>query len=1107
MKFHKNFHLVALFATMIALNAQATPVLPAQARRAVSAWAAANGSAFANPGTAVSAAPEYDADGTTVLYYKVKMSNGGLVIASPDTDLDLVVAVLENSDGTFPKGHPLPSILKADMRKRLSVIAGGVSSASVRLMSVSPMSASSQASAANLPADVKASIKAANAQWEKYGNANAMRSQSSVSDESIAPYVRKVVAGFERGGKFTHWNQSNGLGGKLCYNYYTPKNEVCGCVATAGAAIMQFFGCVSDIDERGPLDGLQTYLYGSVYPKNTIAGEIDWSGMANVTNIVDAIYEVGADGNLNITKPGVYLLDDAGRELAGRITCNLGVLAGMKWAENGPGEDSSAYLSNLAAALKAYGFDSARYVIFPDEVEDASRFFKMIYAQNWAGAPVALGILGEKVSDDEDPPGHAVIACGYAKTADDEEYCRVFMGYGGDGDAWYNFPKVSPYSIIQDAITMIGYDLSQTMDPMDVIGLGDDEINDIFNKYGTVPVCGRVNITNANVVLEFPGVSRSAGEGEDARTFTLTAKVDENGFFAVRIPAGTENLSIVHADSGATMQISPFNSAVLKDEKAQLSALEDATPAELAFIILNMTIKPTVQSAYATALRDGKALLMLSGGGSTRDNMLVDYLTYLDSTEDMASKFVMVRVSSSDPIYGDGNPSIGVFDPSTGSAEGRWWDGNGRLSYCNFIDIDGDNLDSIQYVDASVLSNNVVKVLDDGYNKYLRLHSGISVAVRAVDDAGRVLEGLGGDSLSLAYGVYTNCWTNGQVQVFAAPEKCTNSVLGVSYKCVGWSTNAADTVGSAVASCLVELSIVESVDFAWIWKIDEYRVSASSYPVDGAVTPAETWRVPGDRVTLTAAPAVGESNLYGFNYWDASDVSGASCDLADYGDFENGNCLSFTVAEPLCVVAKYKEGRPAASLPYTTNTVEVSVNNADLAQFIENGGSLSLGSNTTFDNCASIVAMTSEIVDSTGGVWKCTGYVVGGVTNSLGNGLIEEFDPSGNTSIELVWELQAPEEEPPAEPGPISIKALSRSANGEWSIAVEGAIKGCFYTLYAADDISKLAGPSNEWSAGKAETLGDNPLQATEDGEIIVFKMAPTASAQFWRVKASGNSE
>jgi hypothetical protein len=56
--------------------------------------------------------------------------------------------------------------------------------------------------------------------------------------------------------------------------------------------------------------------------------------------------------------------------------------------------------------------------------------------------------------------------------------------------------------------------------------------------------------------------------------------------------------------------------------------------------------------------------------------------------------------------------------------------------------------------------------------------------------------------------------------------------------------------------------------------------------------------------------------------------------------------------------------------------------------------------------------------------------------------------------------------------------------------------------LYAADDISKLAGASDSWTAEKVESK-----QATADGEPIVFTVTPTANAQFWRVKASGTGE
>ena len=147
MKIHRNLHVVALVAAMMALGTQAAPVSSEQVLGAVSAWAAANGAAFAGPGSAVAARPVCDDDGTNVLYWVVTMSNGGAVITSPDTDLDLVVAVLEKYDGALPEGHPLPSILKRDLRNRLAVLAQRTSaSRRPRLMAAAGAGAAEAAS-------------------------------------------------------------------------------------------------------------------------------------------------------------------------------------------------------------------------------------------------------------------------------------------------------------------------------------------------------------------------------------------------------------------------------------------------------------------------------------------------------------------------------------------------------------------------------------------------------------------------------------------------------------------------------------------------------------------------------------------------------------------------------------------------------------------------------------------------------------------------------------------------------------------------------------------------------------------------------------------------
>lgn len=1066
MKFHKKFHVVALLAAILALDAQAAEVSSVQVKRAVSAWAAANGSAFANPGSVVDATPVKDSDGT-VLYWIVTMSNGGAVIASPDTDLDLVIAVLEKSDGTFPAGHPLPSILKKDMKNRLSIIRSGSASSSssgnsgVRMASM--LNATTQSAAAELPEDVKASVEKANAQWAKYGNRNSGVSLlgASLDGGDASPYVRRIVDGFEQGGRYTHWNQGD-RDGKFLYNLYTPNNEICGCVATAGAALMQFFG-ENSLGKKHEIKAVASTLdtgctlYGQKYDCKTIPGEIDWA----------------ASQLPNYSASGTFAteLTEEQRQLLGQITYNMGVLVGMSWASTGPGGESGAYLTQLDDALKAYGFKSARYVSFTEGDTDTAQYRKTVFAQNWAGAPVALGI-----SSDEG--GHAVIACGYAKDADDDEFCRVFMGWGGSGDSWYNFPEIRSYDVIDDAITMIG-----------------------FETDSVVPVCGRANVTN--VTLTVPNgayvVNMPEEEGGDptVEPGPLSVQVDEDGYFATRIPISMTNPVIEYTNpetSGVTsMAITPFDSKVLGKEEDR-SKLEAAMPAEMMFLVLNMTVKSTVSEARAVALRDNKALMMISGAGSTREEALVDYITYLDSVEDLASKFVFIRVNSSDEtsIDGDGDPSIGIFDPADGSAELRWWESNGRLAYDNFIDYDADNLesDSIEYTftaeDTTALTNTVTDVLTKGYDQYLRNHSGITVTVVSVDaDTGA--------AVVPAYGTYENCWTNGENAVFSAPSVYTNDTAGIVYECAGWATNGLASVSNVVKGCStnIQLQAGSNVTFSWLWKVKAYRVTArttnQSLPED-AVTPSELWRAPGDRATVVA-------NFNGFNGWTVmSAVNNA--DLHNVEAIENGGALSFTVTEPIIVEAGYRAGNlaPAAPVEYS---VAISVNPIELAKFIDDSNSaLTLGTNTTYDSLARFVAQASDVVDATGGVWKCIGWVGSdGVTNSVYE-YYAVLDETEQTDIELVWEFQEPVPEIVIhDPVPVGIGGISME-NGKFSITIPNAKKGWKYYLYSSSNLSDLSGDSSTWP--KDESVGENPLEAEEDGSVV-FQSAPSGGSMFWR--------
>ena len=1081
MKFHKKFHVVALLAAILALNAQAAEVSSAQVTRAVSAWAAANGSAFANPGSVIGATPVKDSDGT-VLYWVVKMSNGGAVIASPDTDLDLVIAVLEKSDGTFPAGHPLPSILKKDMKNRLSIVRGGaasgVASSASGVRSASMLSVSTQSTSGfELPEAVKASVRRANAQWEKYGSLNARVNLlgESLQGGDASPYVRKIVDGFETGGRYTHWNQSESSDGKPLYNLYTPNNEVCGCVATAGAAIMQFFGENSfgkkheDIGEVESTDEGGCSLHGKkLEGLKTMSGEVDWA----------TIQLPDYSGN------GLFAtaLSEEQRQLIGRITYNIGVLVGMSWAEDGPGEESGAPLSQLDDALKAYGFKSARYVSFPEGVtgtaQDPAHFRKVVFAQNWANAPVALGI--SYVDDEGKTHGHAVIACGYAKDGDDDEFSRVFMGWGGYGDAWYNLPGIEEYELVDEAITMIGFETDQV-----------------------VPVCGKANVTNASLTIPNGAYSVEMDEESGEATVVtanLSVPVDGKGYFAARIPISMKNPVIEYTNPETSdvtsMAIAPFDSKVLEKEE-DLTKLEAATPAEMMFLVLNMAVKSTVASAREVALRDNKALLMVSGAGSVREAALIDYITHLDDTEDLASRFVLVRVNSADDAsgVGDGDPSIGVFDPADGSAELRWCKENGRLAYENFVDEDkvfdaGRVVYTFDAENTEVLTNSVDIVLAKGYDQYLRNHSGIAVSVVSVDaDTGA--------AVVPAYGTYENCWTNGENAVFSAPSVYTNESAGIMYECFGWSTNALASVSNAVKGCVADIVLQAdcNVTFSWLWKVKAYRVTARPATDNlgaDAVTPSELWRVPGDRATVVA-------NFAGFNGWtvySGSSATGSELNPDNIDARDNGGAFSFTVREPVFVEAAYRDenGAPANPEEYS---VQVSVNPEELAEFIGTGdSSLTLRDNTTYDPLASFAALASDITDATGGVWRCTGWVgADGVTNSV-SGSYAKLNGSAQSYIELVWEYQEPVPEIVVlDPVPVSIGGVSQ-VDGKWAITIPNAKKGWKYYLYSSSDLSRLSGDSSSWP--KDESVGENPQEATDDGNVV-FKSIPVGGSMFWR--------
>ena len=388
----------------------ARSVTEAEALAAAGAWSARNGhlvskaaatSAVGSPEAVCGASGE-------VLFYLVPAANGEQTLAvAGETRLEPILAVFSGAGSAG--GAAMVDILRADAAGRLAALESGT-------VEVARLAASAEAATPE------------EARWaELLGKPDAGAPALLAEEEGIADTPERQFA-FIRAWQreqLTHWAQrtTNRYLTTVdvpVYNYYTPgKNYPCGCVATAAASVLEFLRVPagpSGVTKKCTVDDESKDF-------TTKGGAYDWS-----------ILPTWVRGGTTLT--------EAQRELLGRVTYDVGVLLGMKWA---PGA-SSAFTPALAEVFATYfNLPATRYAtnIMAEE------YGPLIYAPILCGRPVILSIQGSE--------GHAVVAVGYAETTQGVAYTRIFMGYGGSQDGWYALPKIATtYSVVKGAVTMIG---------------------------------------------------------------------------------------------------------------------------------------------------------------------------------------------------------------------------------------------------------------------------------------------------------------------------------------------------------------------------------------------------------------------------------------------------------------------------------------------------------------------------------------------------------------------------------------------------------------------------------------------------------------------------
>lgn len=343
-------------------------------------------------------------------FYVARLTGGGFVVTSTDTELDPVVAFSEAPDLVEDSRNPLWSLLVGDMalrrralpagdRARTSGSAGGAAKAPV-----SPAAARWARLAAT-------SGGAGRAVPSSAGSGTAGR--ASISDVRVAPLLR------------TKWGQESARGG-LCFNYYTPRHYPCGCTATAGAQILRYHKFPTEAVEP---EEYECEVDGRMVEFRQMGGVYDWQNMP----------EVPSRGMTSVQ-----------RQAIGKLTYDVSLAVGSSYSE----DETWGYADLLVELLENWGYAHGSIFHYYDNVRDGGfteREMKSVLIPNLdARLPVGVRIYD---LDAEDDTAHFVVADGYGYS-DGLFSVHLNMGWDGDYDAWYVLPEMD---VGGDLYTTVNY--------------------------------------------------------------------------------------------------------------------------------------------------------------------------------------------------------------------------------------------------------------------------------------------------------------------------------------------------------------------------------------------------------------------------------------------------------------------------------------------------------------------------------------------------------------------------------------------------------------------------------------------------------------------------
>ncbi len=391
MKFNGIVFPVVLAVLLLCSGLSARPTTAYEAEMVVAGWLKANPLPLGTTlGRRVLDVETYTTEDDRPAYYIVNLQPSGFVIVSADNLVEPIIGFAD--DGAYNPSfeNPLGALVNSDLNGRVGAIRN-----TFRLqMSVEP--------------DV---VDTPQGKWRHFiditedseGGFNLM-SLVIAGDIRVLPLVQ------------SQWGQTQALG-DVFYNYYSPNNYPCGCLATAMAQVMRYYeypvGQIGIHEFMIKVDGIKQIA--STRGGDGFGGAYNWSDML--------LRPQSSYGNIT----GMQ------RQAIGAICYDAGIAVGMHYGANGSGAlmmDARDALINIFQYGNAIlGYNFGRNI--------DSGLTEMINPNLDAKAPVILAILNPF-----DPNGgHAVICDGYGYDSS-TIYYHLNMGWEGVNDIWYSLPDI-----------------------------------------------------------------------------------------------------------------------------------------------------------------------------------------------------------------------------------------------------------------------------------------------------------------------------------------------------------------------------------------------------------------------------------------------------------------------------------------------------------------------------------------------------------------------------------------------------------------------------------------------------------------------------------------